>query len=224
MPRNARCVVPGVACHITQRGVDRGKVFFSARDRIYYLQLLKNELVDGGLRVLSYCLMSNHVHFVVVPERADALAITFQRTHGRYAQYLNVRRNRTGHLWQNRFFSNLLGKSHLWVAVGYGERNPVRARMVERPEEYRWSSARAHLTGVDESGVLDMDFWRQEGGAERWRCLLADRDEREAMRALEASTYAGRPFGDEEFVAAMAARFGREWGVAGRVASAGAAG
>lgn len=114
MPRNARCVVPGVACHITQRGVDRGNVFFSASDRIYYLQLLKNELVDGGLRVLSYCLMTNHVHFVVVPERADSLAVAFQRTHGRYAQYLNVRRNRTGHLWQNRFFSNLLGKSHLW--------------------------------------------------------------------------------------------------------------
>jgi hypothetical protein len=77
---------------------------------------------------------------------------------------------------------------------------------------------------VDDCGVLDMDFWRQEGGAERWRCLLADRDELEAMRALEASTYAGWPYGDEEFVAGMAARFGREWGVSDRVASAGAAG
>ena len=102
--------------------------------------------------------------------------------------------------------------------------NPVRACMVARPEDYRWSSARAHLTGVDESGVLDMDFWQREGGAERWRCLLADRDELDAMRALEASTYAGRPLGEEDFVAAMASRFGRDWGAPGRVVSARAVG
>jgi hypothetical protein len=83
---------------------------------------------------------------------------------------LNIRRNRTGHLWQNRFYSAMLAASHLWVAIGYAERNPVRARIVERPEDYRWSSARAHLTGVDDSGLLDMDFWRREGGSERWRC------------------------------------------------------
>jgi putative transposase len=213
MPRQARCVVPGVACHITQRGVDRGNVFFTAKDRLHYLQLLKNELLDGGVRILSYCLMSNHVHLVVVPERAESLAITFRRTHGRYAQYLNIRRNRTGHLWQNRFYSTMLSASHLWVAIGYAERNPVRARMVERPDDHRWSSARAHLTGVDESGVLDMEFWRREGGSERWCCLLADQDELAAMRALEASTFSGRPFGEDEFVEGMASRFQRQWRV-----------
>ena len=91
------------------------------------------------------------------------------------------------------------------------ERNPVRALMVERAEDYRWSSARAHLTGLDESGVLDMEYWRREGGAERWRCLLADRDELAAMRSLEASTFSGRPFGDDDFVQRMASEFQREW-------------
>jgi putative transposase len=67
----------------------------------------------------SHCLMTNHVHFVMEPERADSLAVAFHHAHGRHAQYLNVRRNRTGHLWQNRFFSSLLGKSHLWVAIGH---------------------------------------------------------------------------------------------------------
>jgi REP element-mobilizing transposase RayT len=85
-------VVPGVGCHITQRGVNRGNVFFTVKDRLCYLQLLKNELLGGEIRVLSYCLMTNHVHLVVIPERADSLAVTFRRTHGRYAQYVNVRR------------------------------------------------------------------------------------------------------------------------------------
>jgi putative transposase len=155
--------------------------------------------------------MTNHVHFVVVPEREDSMAMLFRRVHGRYAQYLNVRRERVGHLWQNRYRSGIVAPSHEWTVIGYVERNPVRALMVERAEAYRWSSARAHLTGVDEAGILDMEYWRSAGGRERWECLLADRDEVMEMRRLEAAVYAGRPYGGEEFVAGMEARFGRQW-------------
>lgn len=107
MSRNARCILPGLAYHVTQRGTNRQKVFFCAAHRKTYLGLLERNCGDAGVRVLAYCLMSNHVHLVVVPERADSLAVLFRRVHGGYAQALNAGLGRTGHLWQNRFYSVL---------------------------------------------------------------------------------------------------------------------
>ena len=98
MPRTARIVVPGVAHHVTQRGTGRQIVFYTRRDRQVYLGLLKEHSEKAGLSVLAYCLMPNHVHLVVVPNEEDALAVALRGTHGRYAQYLNARRQRSGHL------------------------------------------------------------------------------------------------------------------------------
>jgi putative transposase len=119
---------------------------------------LEEHGAEAGLRMLAYCLMPNHVHLVVVPERMDSLGVVFRRVHGRYAQYLNVRRGRSGHLWQNRFFSCALDGNHLSVALRYVERNPVRAGLVAEAESYTWSSARAHLTGK-RNALLDWQFW-----------------------------------------------------------------
>ena len=76
---------------------------------------------------MAWCLMTNHVHFVVVPEREDSLAVMFRRVHGRYAQYLNARRGRTGHLWQNRFFGCPVAGARETSLLRYVEWNPVRA-------------------------------------------------------------------------------------------------
>ena len=99
--------------------------------------------------------MTNHVHFVAVPEREDSLALLFGRANGRYAQALNSRKGRSGHLWQAPFHSCPLSDSHLEVALRYVEENPCRAGMAASPAGCRWSSAAAHLLGVaDRSGVL----------------------------------------------------------------------
>ena len=92
MPRRARIVAPGVPHHITQRGTDRQTVFFTHADRQVYLGLLAEQSRLAELRILAYCLMRNHIHLVAVPEQEDSLALAMQRTHGRYAQYLNARR------------------------------------------------------------------------------------------------------------------------------------
>ena len=96
MPRNARCVLEGLPYHVTQRGSNRQAVFSSAGDRRTYLSLVQENLADAGIRVLAYCLMTNHVHWVVIPERDDSLATMFRRVHGRYAQAWNARRQRSG--------------------------------------------------------------------------------------------------------------------------------
>jgi len=209
MPRRGRCVVPGIACHVTQRGVDRRETFSADEDRLTYLRLMRENVADAQARILGWCLMSNHVHLVAVPEQESSLSILFRRLHGRYAQYYNARWGRTGHLWQNRFFACVLGPSHLWAALAYVERNPVRAGIVQEAAEYRWSSAAAHITGEDKDSVLDMQWWRQEGPG-NWSAILRLDDEANAV-ALRRCTYAGRPFGSDDLVAQLGERFGRKW-------------
>src|SRR5437870_5774256 len=111
MPRRKRCILPGMPYHITQRGVDGRETFSSIDDRHTYLGLLRMNLLDTRVRLLGWCLMTNHVHLIVLPERADSLSVLMRRVHGRYAQYYNAHTERTGHLWQNRFFACLLGSS-----------------------------------------------------------------------------------------------------------------
>ena len=212
MPRNARYVVPGLPYHVTQRGSNRQRVFYSPTDYKMYLSLIREQLADTGCRVLAYCLMTNHVHLVVVPERADSLPVLFRRAHGRYAQYLNTRRHRSGHLWQQRYFSCPLAESHYWMALRYVEQNPCRAWMVKSAEEYRWSSAAAHLgQGKDRSGVLDMEFWERGGGAGTWREMHDEGASPDQLVLLRQCTYAGRPFGGEEFVKRLEQHFQRSW-------------
>jgi putative transposase len=190
--------------------VDRCETFSTDDDRQTYLRLLRDNLSDAGVKLLGWCVMTNHVHLIAVPVREDSLGVLFRRVHGRYAQYYNVRRGRTGHLWQNRFFACSLGAGHLWVALAYVERNPVRAGLVANARDYRWSSAVAHITGKDEHELVDMRWWETSAAAAEWSQLLGSEDA-VATAELRASTYAGRPFGDEVFVKEIGTRFGRGW-------------
>jgi putative transposase len=204
--------LPGAVYHITQRGTGGQPVFLTDADRKAYLRLFSKTREDAGVRLLAWCLMTNHVHLIVVPETESSLEILLRRVHGRYAQMLNARMSRTGHLWQNRYFSCALEGKHLRRALAYVERNPVRAGMVERPEDYPWSSAAVHLgLAEDRFGLLDLEFWRDFGGAQAWRELLLSREEAAVLRLLRRCTYAGRPFGSEDFLKEFEAQFGRRW-------------
>jgi putative transposase len=206
MPRSARFVAPGVAHHITQRGVDRSTVFHSRADRLTYLRLLREQSGLSLMPILAYCLMSNHIHIIAVPPGGDVLAEVMRRVHGRYAQYLNARRGRCGHLWQNRFNSCALGVTHLKAALRYVEMNPVRAGIVETARSYEWSSAEAHLSGQDPWRIADMRFWKDVGGADLWRQILDDPEEEAQTKALRRATHAGQPFGNDELVEEMRAQ------------------
>jgi hypothetical protein len=102
------------------------------------------------------------------------------------------------------------GCGHLWAALAYVDRNPVRAGLVASGGDYRWSSASAHLTGADEFRLIDMGWWEAGGAKKEWPLLLGC-DDSDAVTALRAGTYAGRPFGDEAFMTEIGARFGRQW-------------
>lgn len=203
MARFARAVAVNCAHHITQRGVDRQRVFYTDADRRTYLALLASASENARLRVLAYCLMDNHVHLVAIPEEATSLAVALKSTHGRYAAYCNARKGRSGHLWQNRYYSCALDEAHLRAALRYVERNPVRAQLVERVQDYRWSSAAAHLELCERPALLDATFPAQLGGAGGWRALLAEPEELTLIRNLQRGTFSGRPAGSDSFVKAL---------------------
>jgi putative transposase len=196
-------------------------VFHSRRDRLTYLRLLREQAAISNLPILAYCLMSNHIHLIAVPHEVPVLAEVMQRVHGRYAQYLNARRGRCGHLWQNRFNSCPLGASHLWAALRYVEMNPVRAGLVAEPRCYEWSSAEAHLSGEDPARIADLSFWRAAGGAADWARLLSEPELDVELKALRRATHSGQPFGDQAFKEEMHARRALVWAkVAGEQAPA----
>ena len=127
MARTPRAVVVDTPHHVTQRGNGRRMVFFTDRDREVYLDAFFDYAARYSLRVWGYCLMSNHVHFVVVPERERSMARVFGRTHSDYARYANLARRSCGHFWQSQFYSCALDGQHAWEPLAYVERNPVRS-------------------------------------------------------------------------------------------------
>jgi len=209
MPRVARIVVPGVPHHVTQRGNNRQEVFFVDDDRRFYLELLARQAQRFGLDVLGYCLMSNHVHLIAVPQREESLAKAIGRTHFLYTQYLHRLHGRSGHLWQNRFYSCALDEAHCWAALCYTERNPVRARMVRKAWRYRWSSAAAHCGSGKGNGLLDLGLWRSAWTAEQWREKLSRPEDGEAVSGVRASTHTGRPLGSDAFLSKVESLMGR---------------
>lgn len=202
MPRTARLVVPGIPHHVTQRGNRCQQTFFSDSDYALYLKLLRFWCGKAGSAVWAWCLMPNHVHLVLVPVHPDGLREALANVHRRYTWQINQREGWRGHLWQSRFASFAMDEAHLHACVRYVELNPVRAGLVERPEQWRWSSARTHL-GLGTDGITDAAPMRER--IDDWRALLdsglAD-SERDAIQAGERT---GRPLGGPAFVERLSA-------------------
>ena len=207
MPRIARVVIPGIPHHVTQRGNRQMDVFRSVSDRKLYLSLLTHYGQLHGLRVLAYCLMDNHVHLVLIPERAESLCLALKPLHLRYAQEYNHRTGQSGILWQGRYYSCPLGERHTWAAIRYVERNPVRARIVTKAERYPWSSAAVHC--ALRADDLVSGFPGGLAPVDDWSAWLAERDDAEEVRLLRSATRTGRPLGDADFVRKLEKACGR---------------
>lgn len=150
MPRKPRFAPPGYWYHLTQRGNYRQKTFYSAADYQLYLDLLGRHAEAYDVSILSYCLMPNHIHLNARPNTDQGLSACLRAVSGQYSQLLHARLRRHGHLWQSRFYSCLLGtEDYLATALRYVELNPVRARMVETAEQYRWSAAHTHTSSSE---------------------------------------------------------------------------
>lgn len=197
MPRLSRLVVPGYPHHITQRGVRSMDIFANDQDRLNYLHFMAEESDRFGVTFLGWCLMTNHVHLIAVPEKEDSLARAIGEAHRRYTRMKNFTVGVRGYMFQGRFSSCVLDQQHLLAAGRYVERNPAAANLVEDPKEYLWSSCRYHCRLTEQDRLLcdrllpDM--------VDDWSHFLESTNE-ETERNLRQKTRTGRPAGDDRFV------------------------
>jgi len=206
MARLARVVIPGHPHHVTQRGNGRARTFFEDGDYALYRDLLAENCKAAGVEVWAWCLMPNHVHLILVPSDPDGLRRALARVHRSYAGTIQARRKRTGHFWQGRFGAVAMDEQHLAAALRYVSLNPVRARLVQRAQDWRWSSTRAHLRGKDD-GLTSLAPIRDR--FPDFADLLATEPEADLFGALRAAESIGRPLGDNRFVARIERQTGR---------------
>lgn len=205
MARIARVVAPGCPHHITQRGNRRQQVFFGDDDYLVYLEMLTAWCGKHNVDIWAWCLMPNHVHLIAVPQNPEGLARAIGEAHRRYTRLVNLREGWRGHLWQERFASFPLDEAHLLAGARYVEMNPVAARLVSYPDEYRWSSARAHLAGRDDGLAKVAPLLEMVGD---WRAFLA-LSSREEVDLFHRHERTGRPLGHEAFTQRLESELGR---------------
>ncbi|MHB8881307.1 MAG: REP-associated tyrosine transposase [Thermodesulfovibrionales bacterium] len=153
MARQLRIEFEGAFYHVTSRGNMRERIFFEDRDRERFLEILKRTKHRYGYLLHAYVLMDNHYHFMIETPKAN-LSQTMQNINTSYTVYANKKHRRSGHLFQGRFKAIIVDKDEYLVSLSrYIHLNPVRAGIVEKPEDYRWSSYGPYMdnsSGKDE--------------------------------------------------------------------------
>ena len=145
MPRRKRNFAAGVPVHVIQRGNNRQRCFSQCRDCRSYLAALRETSVEYEVDVHAYVLMPNHVHLLATPAGKDGISRMMQQLGRKYVAYYNKAHNRTGTLWEGRFRSSVIASNrYLLACYRYIEMNPVRAGLVESPEQFEWSSHRVN--------------------------------------------------------------------------------
>ncbi|MBE0430028.1 MAG: transposase [Thermoleophilia bacterium] len=206
MARIARVVAPGVPHHVTQRGNRKQRTFFCHKDFRIYKKIMAEWCKKHKVEIWTYCLMPNHVHLIAVPSHKESLTRAIAETHRRYTLMINTRHGWQGCLWQGRYFSFPMDETHLSSAVRYVELNPVRAGLVKNPEDYPWSSARAHIKHVRDDLLSSNALVNR---IDDWQAFLGEGIEQEQLEQTRLHQRTGRPCGAETFIEKMEQETGR---------------
>lgn len=188
-------------------------VFFGDEDYRAYLDLIATAAARARTEIWAYCLMPNHVHFIMTPSDPDGLRSVFAEAHRRYTARIHARLKVTGHLWQGRFSSTAMDERHLMAAARYVSMNPVRAGPVGKAADWPWSSARAHLAGRDDSVVTTAPLLNRVAD---FAGFLEAAEDAIAVKAIRLSRSTGRPVGAEDWIRALEAQTERTLGPARR--------
>ena len=202
MSRTARASAGGICYHVLNRGNARAEVFHDAEDYQEFLKLVQASVEDRGMRIVAYCLMPNHFHILAWPREDGELSQWMQwllTTHVR--RYHRVYQS-SGHVWQGRFKAFPVQQDeHVHTVRRYIERNPVRARLVTRAEDWRWSS------------FLGKESWLHAGPVERpsgWKKLVNTPLTDDEVETIRRSVNRGAPYGQESWVRRTVKRLGLE--------------
>ena len=206
--RPPRLVVPGCAHHVTQRGVRKSPTFYDDSDHLVYLRLLREACTAKKVEIYAYCLMQNHVHLVASPATEKGLSDALRDTHAVYSRYFNTKHAFVGHTWQARPWIFVLDEAHLWNAIRYVERNPVKAAIVEQAEDYLWSSAAVHCGLRDD--LLITSSSPLLISKENWSEWLKVEETSEQIKMMRKHSATGKPLGSLEFLKELETKTGRK--------------
>jgi putative transposase len=214
--------LPGIPCHIVQRGNNREATFFSEQDYCFYLNCLLDATQRYKLDVHAYVLMTNHVHILATPDYKESISLTMQSVGRRYVQYVNKTYFRTGTLWESRHKTSLVDAERYLFAVGrYIEMNPGAANMVRHPAEYRWSSYRFNALGQSDPLIVPHQIYQLLGTTDalRWQAYAAlfneDIDPND-VKLIRNAVLCSMPTGDNHFTEQIEKALNRKVGYAHR--------
>jgi REP-associated tyrosine transposase len=188
-----------------QRGHNREPVFFGEQDYLEYLKILKRVSDACRCAIHAYVLMTNHIHLLLTPDAGDAISRLFQECGRQYVGYINHLYRRRGTLWEGRHKGIIVeSTAYVLTCMRYIELNPVRAGIVARPEEYRWSSYAANALGDDNCIVHPHDEYVHLGQTlpqrrEAYRALFDAGLTAEELERIRNCTQSGTPMGSERF-------------------------
>ena len=211
MARPPRLVVPDIALHVRQRGVDRQDCFRADTDRLVYLSHLRQLLRATRCALHAYCLMTNHVHLLLTPPDEASCGILMRELGQRYVPYFNRRYGRTGTLWEGRFKSCLVDSArYVLGCYHYIEMNPVAARMVPSALAYPWSSYAANVGVLDDECITPHVEYAALGSSPpsrraAYQELFRAPPDPELVAAIRDATYGGYALVGDELKARLVA-------------------
>jgi putative transposase len=215
MARQPRIDLAGVPQHLIQRGNNRQACFYSDEERRRYLQWLDEAAQKYGGSIHAFVLMNNHVHLLATGAEAGALGRMMQSLGRLYVRYFNSKYGRTGTLWEGRYKSCLVDSDrYLLTCYRYIELNPVRAQLVERPGDYRWSSFHGNARGRAVGMLAPHETYLSLGKtaatrASAYRKLFRDAIGDEEIRAIRDHVNQGKALGSEGFISHVEATLQR---------------
>lgn len=214
--RKPRFNMPGSPQHVIQRGNNRQATFFAEEDYRVYLECLAEAAQKYECPIHAYVLMTNHVHLLVTPGQPESLSRMMQSVGRRYVQYINYSYKRSGTLWEGRYKASLIqSEQYLLTCMRYIELNPVRANMVDRPEDYKWSSYRANACGAKDDLLIphieyDALGANSESRQEAYRALFYAQLDPEMLAEVRTSLNGELVTGTGRFKAEIETMLGRQ--------------
>ena len=207
MPGRPRIHLDGVPLHIVQRGHNREPCFFAEADYHAYLRWLGEALQKERCALHAYALMSNHVHLLLTPKRAESVPRLIIALGRRYVPYINTAYRRTGALWDSRYKSSLIqAETCLLACQRYIELNPVRAALVDDPAHYRWTSYRANALGQENAHLTPHPVYLALGRDDKqrhaaYRALFRTPLDKAAIDGIRLALNQNQPLGNQRFYA-----------------------
>jgi len=211
MPNTRRFHVPNIPQHVVQRGNNRQPCFLVEDDYHEYYLRLGAASKRYGVAIHAYALMPNHLHLLATPESEDGVQKLMQAVGSGYVRSFNAKHERTGTLWEGRYFSSLVGsEAYLWNCYRYIELNPVRASIVREPGLYRWSSFGRNAYGHRDEVVRPHPAYSalasgSHDPTETYRQFFAEALAPAVVLEIRERLRKERGYGSEEFLASVEA-------------------